>query len=212
LVELVRRAMSLDPRKRFKDAGQMLAALRRVKSRALRGGVSGQGSKRSRTKDWRAVQRVQFLREYGSQLGVKHNCSKCEGPVAEAMYFCPWCGDPRRVHRETTDFPQHCPRCQRGLKSDWEFCPWCFGAGFEVAATRQYPDKRYAGRCSNPGCSRKSLMPFMRYCPWCRRKVSRRWKIEGSDDKCPSCNWGVVKAFWSYCPWCGKTLSTTRKR
>lgn len=35
LLDIVRRAMELDPRKRFADAGAMLAALARVKSRAL---------------------------------------------------------------------------------------------------------------------------------------------------------------------------------
>jgi serine/threonine-protein kinase len=213
LIQLVRRAMSLNPRKRFKDAGQMLAALRRIKSRVLRnGGTAGGRSRSSKSRDWRAVQRLQFLRTYGKQLEAKHRCSKCEGPVGESMYACPWCGSPRRVHRGGIDFPHQCPRCGRGLKADWRFCPWCYGPGFECSGTREYADRRYAGKCSNPGCGRKLLMPFMRYCPWCRRKVSRRWKIEGSPDKCPSCHWGVIKAFWSYCPWCGKALATTRKR
>jgi serine/threonine-protein kinase len=213
LVQLIRRAMSLDPRRRFSDAGRMLAALQRVKSRALRAGTSRQGrSNHSKSRDWRTVQRLQFVRTYGKQLGAKHSCPKCEGPIAPSMSHCPWCGVPRPVHRGSVDFPQHCPRCRRGLKADWRFCPWCYGPGFDVAGKRQYSDRRYTAKCSNPGCTRKRLMPFMRYCPWCRRKVSRRWKIEGSDDKCPSCKWGVIKAFWSYCPWCGQTLAKTRKR
>ena len=36
--------------------------------------------------------------------------------------------------------------------------------------------------------------------------MKRKWKIEGSTDKCPSCGWGVLRAFWNHCPWCGKTL------
>jgi hypothetical protein len=213
LVELVRRAISLDPRKRFQDAGQMLSALQRIKARALRSGAtSGRKSGTSKSKDWRAVQRLQFLRSYGNQLEAKHNCSKCEGPVAEAMQFCPWCGEARRVHSGSIALPQQCPRCHRGLKTDWRFCAWCYGTGFEVTSTRQYPDRRYTGKCTNRACTRKLLMPFMRYCPWCRRKVSRRWQIEGSEDKCRSCGWGVINAFWSYCPWCGKTLTATRKR
>jgi serine/threonine-protein kinase len=35
LLDIVRRAIELDPRKRFADAGAMLSALRRVKRRAL---------------------------------------------------------------------------------------------------------------------------------------------------------------------------------
>jgi hypothetical protein len=57
---------------------------------------------------------------------------------------------------------------------------------------------------------RKVLMPFMRYCPWCRRKVRRRWKVPGSSETCDSCGWGVLKAFWDYCPWCGKALGVKR--
>jgi hypothetical protein len=45
-------------------------------------------------------------------------------------------------------------------------------------------------------------MPFMRYCPWCHRKVKRKWKIAGSAHKCPKCGWGVLRDYWKYCPWC----------
>jgi hypothetical protein len=46
----------------------------------------------------------------------------------------------------------------------------------------------------------------MRYCPWCRRKVRRSWKIEGVKDRCPSCGWGVLRDYWDYCPWCGRSI------
>jgi hypothetical protein len=92
------------------------------------------------------------------------------------------------------------------MKLDWRFCPWCFGAGFDVTATREYTDARYQARCTNPKCSRKLLMPFMRYCPWCRAKVRRKWKVPGSSESCPACGWGVFKAYWDYCPWCAKRL------
>jgi hypothetical protein len=213
LIAFVRRAMSLDPRKRFNDAVQMSAAFRRIKSKVLGpGAVTGRRMNSSKSKDWRAVQRLQFLQTFGKQLETGYGCAKCDGPVSETMYYCPWCGIARRFHRDGTKFPHQCPRCNRGLKADWKFCPWCFGTGFEISSKRQYADARYSAKCSNPTCTRKSLMPFMRYCPWCRRKVNRRWKVKNSEDKCPSCKWGVIKAFWSYCPWCGKALSTTRKR
>jgi predicted RNA-binding Zn-ribbon protein involved in translation (DUF1610 family) len=51
-------------------------------------------------------------------------------------------------------------------------------------------------------------MPFMRYCPWCRRKVERRWKLEGSKERCSSCGWGVDRSYWHHCPWCAKALGT----
>ncbi len=49
-------------------------------------------------------------------------------------------------------------------------------------------------------------MPFMKYCPWCRTRVRRKWKIENSHDICPKCGWGIVKDLWSHCPWCGRKL------
>jgi hypothetical protein len=208
LIELIRRSIDVDPRKRFANAGAMQAALKRLKPRALKHG-RGNGSPRRNNHvkhDWRAIRRKQFQRQFGVQLETTHNCQHCDGPISEPMVACPWCGAPRATHRGTTSYPQQCPRCYRGMKSDWHYCPWCFGGGFEVRTTREYPDSRYTARCANPGCSRKQLMPFMRYCPWCRQKVRRKWKIDGLSDKCPSCGWGVVKEFWNHCPWCAKSL------
>jgi hypothetical protein len=123
------------------------------------------------------------------------------------MVACPWCGKRRLVHDGKTRFPQQCPRCQRGMKLDWKYCPWCFGPGFHPASQRRYSDKAYVGRCQNTNCSRKLLMPFMRYCPWCRRKVRRRWKLGNSPHRCQRCGWGVAGGYWSYCAWCGESLS-----
>jgi serine/threonine-protein kinase len=207
MLQLVRRAMELRPQKRFADAIQMRAAYLRLRPRALLRGSQHRAIGSSReSRDWRTVQRKQFQRQYGKVLETRFVCCRCDGPVAESMTTCPWCGQGRPVHRETTRFPIHCPRCQRGLKLDWAYCPWCYGEGFEVSARRQYSDIHYAARCSNQACSRKQLMPFMRYCPWCHRKVRRKWKIEGVSDRCPSCDWGVLREFWSFCPWCGKPL------
>jgi hypothetical protein len=49
-------------------------------------------------------------------------------------------------------------------------------------------------------------MPFMRYCPWCRSKVRKPWKIAGNKDNCPTCHWGIAKEFWNYCAWCKKAI------
>lgn len=46
------------------------------------------------------------------------------------------------------------------------------------------------------------MMSFMRYCPWCRKKVRRPWKIAGSKDSCKACKWGIAGDFWNYCAWC----------
>jgi hypothetical protein len=123
------------------------------------------------------------------------------------MQACPWCGKQRQHHEGNTDFPQRCPRCERGMKLDWEYCAWCYGPGFEPVAKRKFSDRRYTARCANPKCDRKLLMPFMRYCPWCRRKVRRKWKIPASDKVCRHCGWGVAAGYWSHCPWCSKRLA-----
>jgi eukaryotic-like serine/threonine-protein kinase len=70
---------------------------------------------------------------------------------------------------------------------------------------------RYEGRCGNARCLRKVLMPMMRYCPWCHRKVRRKWKIPGSDECCSGCGHGVLSTYWSWCPWCGKAIERGAK-
>ena len=102
--------------------------------------------------------------------------------------------------------PSTCPRCDRGGKSDWNYCAWCYGPGFEVETTRSYPDKRYTARCASKQC-RGPLMPFMRYCPWCRTKVKRPWKLKGGAHSCTSCKWGIAKDYWNYCAWCREPVS-----
>jgi serine/threonine-protein kinase len=205
LVALVRRAIELDPRRRFRDAEQMLAAFRRIRPRAAR--ARGRAPRRRAgrpTRDWRTVRHRQFRRQFGRALETRFRCRRCDGPVSESMRACPWCGRARRTHDGDTRFPRRCPRCDRGMKLDWRYCPWCYGPGFEVATNREYRDRRYEASCSNPSCPRGELMPFMRYCPWCRRKVRRKWKVPGSGEKCASCGWGMLDAYWDHCPWCGK--------
>ncbi len=207
MVALIRRAIEVDPRQRFRDGQQMLDRFRRLLPRTLRFGEATAKSRRRAGggRDWRSVRLRQFRSRWGKVLAARHRCAKCEGPVSEAMGCCPWCGESRAVHEGSVAFPASCPRCRRGLKLDWRYCPWCYGPGFE-ASGRRYTDVRYEGRCANPGCARRDLMPFMRYCPWCRRKVRRKWKIPGSGKSCRHCGWGVVEGYWGHCPWCAKRL------
>ena len=209
LVRLLQRAISVKPSGRYRDAGQMLKAFQVVKTRALRyrAARGRRPGRKSRAPDWQIVRRKQFQRDYGRALDTRYACGACGGPVAEAMRACPWCGAARGTHREDTRFPARCPRCGRGRKLDWTYCAWCHGPGFKDVAERTYTDVRYTARCANPSCSRKELMPFMRYCPWCRRATKRKWAVPGSRDRCSACGWGVLKAFWDYCPWCGTTLA-----
>ncbi len=207
LVELIRRTIAVDPQQRFAHGGAALLAWRRIKPRVLNyRGASGVAPRPEVKRDWRTLRLRQFQQQFGTDLETKYRCAKCDGPVSEAMGHCPWCGAHRARHDAQTRFPQQCPRCLRGMKLDWSYCPWCFGGGFEVTSTREFSDVRYTARCNNGKCARKHLMPFMRYCPWCRNKVRRKWKLKGSEDACHACGWGVAGEYWSYCPWCGKKL------
>lgn len=206
-IALIRKAIELHPEDRYRDAEQMLMSFRKIKRRALRNSTTPkqqQPNGRKTTRDWEQVRRSQFKREYGSLLEARYTCKRCEGPIAESMRWCPWCGTSRKTHRDETKFPSKCSRCKRGIKKDWRFCAWCFGPGFKTVSDREYTDKRYQSKCANPNCERKTLMPFMRYCPWCKRKVKKKWFVNGCRDRCNSCGWGIVRAFWSHCPWCGK--------
>jgi serine/threonine-protein kinase len=205
-VAFMRRALEVNERRRYRDATQMLAEFKRVKDRALKGAAKGRRPRKKGrpVQDWKALLLRDFRRRYGATLRTRSECSRCGGPVGEAMQHCPWCGIRRPKHRGTSDFPRRCKRCGRGIKSDWRFCAWCHGAAIGPFTDREYTDKRYSARCRNPSCRRKELMPFMKYCPWCRTKVARRWTIPDSRGKCRRCGWGVAEGFWDYCAWCGR--------
>lgn len=208
MIAVLKRALELNPSRRFEDGGQMLSAYLRAKSKVLRaaGRRRQKKSKRTTQRHWKEIRHRQFQRQFGRQLETRHQCDRCSGPVSEFMQACPWCGQDRSIFRGETSFPACCPRCLRGTKLDWHYCPWCYGPGFEDVSPRQYTDRRYVGRCRNAKCDRKELMPFMRYCPWCHTKVRQPWKIAGSSDACGHCGWGVARDFWSYCPWCAASL------
>ena len=200
-VDMLKKAIQLNPAKRYRDATQMLAAFDRASSQARR-------QKRARDRNgsrsgssWRALQWRQFQRKYRKVLDTRHHCRRCEGPVSESMQACPWCGFDNPTRGSESTMPSSCPRCERGVKKDWDYCGWCYGPGFVEEASRHYPDKRYSARCANQRC-RGQLMPFMRYCPWCRTKVRRPWKLPGSKHSCKACKWGIAHEFWNYCAWC----------
>ena len=204
---LLRKALEVDPRKRFQDAVEMLAAYRAVMPRALllkpatqRRATRGAASER------RTLRLREFKKRFGKALGVRHLCTRCRGPVSEAMRFCPWCSLQRSAHRAETRFPARCPRCRRGIKLDWKYCPWCYGRKIGPLSDRTFSDKRYERRCRAAGCPRRELLPGMHYCPWCRSKVRYKWPLDGTRERCPRCRWGVAAGFWECCAWCGRTL------
>ena len=205
-MHMLKHAIQIDPADRYRNAIEMYADFRKLRRRAERQGtISKSRRKEHRRASWRRVQWNEFQRQYRKVLQTDHQCRRCHGPVSENMHACPWCGTDHPSKRAETKMPAVCPRCERGVKSDWHYCAWCYGAGFEVESTRRFPDMRYTAKCQNQSC-REPLMPFMRYCPWCRSKVKRPWKIPGSRHKCGSCNWGVVAEFWDYCAWCGSSV------
>jgi len=204
LVEVLRKAIQVRPEARFKDAVAMHNAFKRA-----RNGL-GKRAKRLRkpidhAAPWESIRFREFQKRYRQVLETHHHCRKCDGPVAESMHNCPWCGDPLKHREFATRYPATCPRCDRGVKLDWSYCAWCYGAGFEVETRRRYSDRRYSAHCANRRC-RGPLTPFMRYCPWCRSKVKKPWALPGSKEKCPSCHWGIDSRFWEHCPWCSQEL------
>lgn len=202
MVEFLKKAIQLDPKKRFRDAMQMQAAFdslhlqaRRQKPRA-----SGKADTARPESAWR-----QFQRDFKQQLQTRHRCRRCEGPVSESMQACPWCGIEAPTLGTVSDYASSCPRCERGVKNDWDYCAWCYGRGFEPETSRRYPDKRYTATCEKAAC-RGPLMPFMRYCPWCRSKVKQKWKLKRTRQTCTACGWGVSREYWKFCAWCREPL------
>ena len=205
VIEVLQNAIQLDPRKRYRDATLMQAAFHRATRQARRQKPAKRGRARRnggrRGSAWRQVQWREFKRQFGKTLQTRHACRRCEGPVAESMHHCPWCGFDHPSRGAESTLPSSCPRCERGAKTDWHYCAWCYGPGFIEETGRRYPDKRYTGKCDNARC-RGPLMPFMRYCPWCRRKVRKPWVLKGSRTRCRACNWGIAAEYWNYCAWC----------
>ena len=204
LVEVLRQAIQLDPKQRYRDAVQMQAAFGKAQShvrKQKRAKLSASKRNARVGSSWRRMQWREFQRQFKKSLQTTHSCRKCEGPVAESMHCCPWCGFDNPARGSDSQMPSSCPRCERGVKNDWDYCAWCYGPGFVEETSRQYPDKRYTAKCERERCH-GPLMPFMRYCPWCRKKVRRAWKLQGSRHTCKSCHWGIARDYWKFCAWC----------
>lgn len=206
LIEVLRNAIQIDPKRRYRDAVQMQAAFRKAQTQVRKQKRAKPKSSMRRGTSWRQLQWREFQRHFKQALDTRHTCRRCEGPVAESMQCCPWCGFDNPARGSESRMPSSCPRCERGVKNDWDYCAWCYGPGFVEESARTYPDKRYTGRCESERC-RGPLMPFMRYCPWCRKKVRKSWKLKGSRHSCKSCDWGIAREFWKYCAWCREPVN-----
>lgn len=208
LEPVLRRALLVDTRKRYRDAGQMLEAFRPAKKKILRRLARNKpGSTRpsGKPRDWKTIRIRQFRRRFGKGLRLTQSCGTCDNPVDERMSSCPWCGAQPLELEGNTGFPARCPRCTRGIKLDWVYCAWCRGPKIGPQSNRSFTDRRYTVKCSQPAC-RKPLMPFMRNCPWCRTRVDKRWRLGSGTRPCSKCRQPVAPEFWSWCPWCGTSV------
>jgi hypothetical protein len=201
LADVLRKAIQLDPKKRYRDAVQLQAAFGRAQSHARKQKNAKPRDGKRRGTSWRQLQWREFQRLWKGELDTRHQCRRCEAPVAESMQCCPWCGFDNPTRGSESIMPSSCPRCERGVKNDWDYCAWRYGPGFVAESVRSYPDKRYASCCSNDRC-RGPLMPFMRYCPWCHKKLRRSWKLKGTRQTCRACHSGIAGEFWNFCAWC----------
>lgn len=208
--DVLQQALKPDPRQRFRDAGVMLAAVQRATGGARRQKVKPSKSTQRGT-TWRRTLWREFSRRYSASLVLKASCRRCDGPVAMEMQSCPWCGTDNPAAGADQTMPAHCPRCERGVKLDWRYCAWCHGAGFEVETNRRFSDKRYTAKCSNSAC-KEPLMAHMRYCPWCRLKIRRRWQMQRGDASCKNCHQPVAVEFWRYCAWCREPVTQSSKK
>jgi len=206
LLALLERVLAVDDRQRFRDAEQLRQAWRRIRGKALRPRKRRRRSAKGRGGNgWKSTRFREFARAYGS-LRPLRPCPGCDGPVHESMRYCPWCVRDLKRLRVETRFPARCPRCERGVKLDWSYCAWCYGPAIGPSSERVYTDREYTGRCRNPACGRKELLPFSRYCPWCQTKVRRAWSLGARGRRCPRCARGIAGEFWDHCAWCGKEL------
>lgn len=202
MTRFIRKALAVDPEKRFADAEQMLRALLDTTPKTLRESLKPK-VKTNGKGNWQQMRREAFIQRYARVFPGLSRCAECGEPIAESMLTCPWCGTSRNRFENSTNLSHFCPRCRKGVLPEWRFCPWCYGRGFDAPASVRSRGVRYNGRCKYCG---GKLMRFMRYCPWCHRKVRRPWRAKILPHVCRSCGWSVDINYWHYCPWCRQSL------
>jgi len=203
LVRFLKKALSIDPDRRFDNAEQMLKGLLQALPKSIREGLSTEAGAQPRQPDWRRMRRDTFTQRYGKVFPALFSCVTCGEPIAESMAVCPWCGSDKNRFDNRSRFSYICLRCHKGILPEWRFCPWCYGVGFDSVSAKRTQGVRYQAKCGHCG---GRLMWFMRYCPWCRRKIRRPWRVRPFPEICGRCGWSVDSAYWSYCPWCGQSL------
>jgi serine/threonine-protein kinase len=161
LVLMLKKAIQLDPAKRYRNAIQMYADFEKLQSHARRQKKPKAKAIARNGSAWRQVQWREFQRQYRKVLDTSHHCRSCEGPVAENMQACPWCGFDNPARGSESSMPSSCPRCERGVKNDWDYCAWCYGSGFV--------ESKHSCKACKWGIAKE----FWNYCAWCREPVRR---------------------------------------
>ena len=202
MLRFLKKALAVDPHKRFDNADEMLSAMSEAMPETLKNGLGKRLTLRRRP-NWRQVRREAFINSYGRSFPAIFGCIQCGEPISESMLICPWCGSSRNRFDSRSKFNYICTRCHRGVLAEWRFCPWCYGPGFKSPSSVRTAGVRYNSRC---GHCRRPLMRFMRYCPWCRRKVTKPWQVRPFPEICNHCKWSIDSGFWNYCPWCKQLL------
>lgn len=210
---VIRRALSLDLKERHADGLEFLRALNRARDEhrdRKRLSVSGARRRRSVSRarghavsepDPFSVEAGWFRKRFGRALQTRYDCHACDGPISESMRHCPWCGSTRNSFAEITSLPLVCPDCERGVRPEWGACPTCRTGRFQPNG-RTIPGGTKAERhCSRAGCG-APIQRFMHYCPGCKARVQRPWKVEGLPP-CDRCRWPFVSR-WRFCAWCGR--------
>ncbi len=203
---VLRKAAEFDPDRRYPDGAAFHRALEAAFRRAEKAAAPKPRKRRPKpapTRSPLAVEAEHFRRRHGAALGMRYRCHRCDGPIAETMAVCPWCGSQDNSFREITSYPLVCPECERGVRAEWTACPWCYAGRLEGNGRKPRPDPAAERRCPRRGCEGE-LRPFMRYCPLCKQKPKRPWSHPDLSDRCPRCRGPVSKAHWRHCPWCGR--------
>lgn len=205
LQTVVRKGLELDLERRIADGIELRRAFERARDRIH--DAEARASRRPRRKrdapppDPFALETQWFRKRYGRVLETHYDCHACDGPISESMRSCPWCGTTRNSFREVTRFPVVCPSCERGVRPQWSACPTCSSGRFEPDGRPLPAGASAERRCARKGCG-APIHRFMHYCPACKAKVSRPWRVEGLAP-CERCRWPHVPR-WRFCGWCGK--------
>ncbi len=203
---VLRKAAAFQPARRYPDGIALFRAMDRA-YRTLEPRPEKKSRKRKRgnpePRSPLTIEAEMFRRSHGAGLGMSFCCYHCQGPIAESMEHCPWCGKCDHSFAEVTPAPLICPECERGVRPEWTACPWCYPGRFAGNGKPVRPDPRAERGCSRRGCSGR-LRKFMRYCPVCKQKPRRLWSDPELPDRCPRCRWPVSHQYWRHCPWCGR--------